>query len=34
VGAAPVIFNSVQIDIDTATGRAVGLARLSKVVDE
>ncbi|MGC8633582.1 MAG: TIGR00282 family metallophosphoesterase [Candidatus Limnocylindrales bacterium] len=33
VGSGPVVFNAVQIDIDSATGRALHIERLSQVVE-
>ena len=33
VGSGPVVFNAVQIDVDTATGRALHIERLSRLVD-
>ena len=33
VGSGPVLFNGVLIDVQAATGRAVGIQRLSRVVD-
>jgi 2',3'-cyclic-nucleotide 2'-phosphodiesterase len=33
VGEGPVLLNAVQIDIDTSTGRAQSMARISMVVD-
>jgi metallophosphoesterase (TIGR00282 family) len=33
VGSGPVVFNAVQIDIETATGRALHIERLSRMVD-
>jgi metallophosphoesterase (TIGR00282 family) len=33
VGEGPVIFNAVQIDIDPATGRALAIERIQRVVD-
>jgi metallophosphoesterase (TIGR00282 family) len=33
VGSGPVLFNAVLIDIQTATGRAVGIERIARVVD-
>ena len=33
VGEGPVVFNAVQIDIETATGRAVAIERISRIVD-
>ena len=33
VGHGPVIFNAVQIDIDVASGRAVHIERISRVLD-
>jgi metallophosphoesterase (TIGR00282 family) len=33
VGSGPVLFNAVLIDVQAATGRAVGIERLSRVVD-
>jgi len=34
VGSGPVLFNAVQIDIDSATGRALNIARITTVVEE
>ncbi len=34
VGSGPVLFNAVQIDVDSSTGQAVAMARISRVVDE
>ena len=34
VGSGPVLFNAVQIDIDTSTGSALHIARLNSVVEE
>ena len=34
VGSGPVLFNAIQLDIDSATGRAVSVARISRVVEE
>jgi len=34
VGSGPVIFNAIQIDADSSTGRAVNVARLNMIVDE
>jgi 2',3'-cyclic-nucleotide 2'-phosphodiesterase len=33
VGSGPVIFNAIQLDLETATGRAVAIERISQVVD-
>ncbi len=33
VGSGPVVFNAVQVDVDTATGRAVAIERIARVVD-
>jgi len=33
VGSGPVVFNAVQIDIDTATGRALHIERVSRMVE-
>jgi 2',3'-cyclic-nucleotide 2'-phosphodiesterase len=33
VGAGPVLFNAVQLDIETASGRAVAIERLTRVVE-
>ena len=33
VGDGPVVLNAVQIDIETATGRAVAIERISRIVD-
>jgi 2',3'-cyclic-nucleotide 2'-phosphodiesterase len=33
VGSGPVIFNAIQLDLETATGRAVAIQRISQVVD-
>ena len=33
VGSGPVVFNAVQIDVDSATGRALHIERLSRLVD-
>jgi len=33
VGVGPVVFNAVQIDIDPATGRALQLERIQRLVD-
>ena len=33
VGSGPVVFNAVQIDVDGATGRALHIERLSRVVE-
>ena len=30
----PVLFNAIQIDVDTTTGKAVAVLRMSRVVDE
>jgi metallophosphoesterase (TIGR00282 family) len=34
VGSGAVLFNALQVDIDSTTGCAVGLARVSRVVEE
>ncbi len=33
VGSGPVLFNAIQIDIDTSTGRATSVDRFSRIVD-
>jgi hypothetical protein len=33
VGSGPVIFNAIQVDVQVATGRAVALGRIARVVD-
>jgi metallophosphoesterase (TIGR00282 family) len=33
VGSGPVLFNAIQIDIDTSTGRAVSVDRFSRIVE-
>jgi 2',3'-cyclic-nucleotide 2'-phosphodiesterase len=33
VGSGPVLFNAMQIDVDTSTGQAVSVERLSRVVE-
>jgi metallophosphoesterase (TIGR00282 family) len=33
VGSGPVLFNAVQIDVDTSTGRATAIQRLNQVID-
>ncbi len=33
VGSGPVVFNAVQIDVDSATGRALHIERLSRLVE-
>jgi metallophosphoesterase (TIGR00282 family) len=33
VGSGPVLFNAVLIDIATATGRALGIERINRIVD-
>jgi len=33
VGSGPVLFNAIQIDVDTSTGRAVAVDRFSRIVD-
>jgi metallophosphoesterase (TIGR00282 family) len=33
VGSGPVVFNACLIDIETASGRAVGIGRLARIVD-
>jgi hypothetical protein len=33
VGNGPVLFNAVQIDIETATGRAVEIERIARVIE-
>jgi metallophosphoesterase (TIGR00282 family) len=33
VGSGPVLFNAIQIDIDTASGRAVSVERINRVFD-
>jgi metallophosphoesterase (TIGR00282 family) len=33
VGSGPVIFNAIQVDVQVATGRAVALGRISRVVE-
>ena len=33
VGEGPVLFNAVQIDIDPATGRALAIERIQRVVE-
>jgi len=33
VAGGPVVFNAVQIDVDTATGRALHIERVSRMVD-
>jgi 2',3'-cyclic-nucleotide 2'-phosphodiesterase len=34
VGTWPVLFNAIQIDVNTTTGRAAAVQRMSRVVDE
>ena len=34
VGNGPVLLNALQVDIDSATGRAVGVARISRVIED
>ena len=34
VGSGPVLFNAIQIDIDTSSGGALHIARISRIVDE
>jgi hypothetical protein len=34
VGSGPVIFNAIQIDIDTSSGCAVGVERIRQVVEQ
>jgi metallophosphoesterase (TIGR00282 family) len=33
VGSGPILFNAIQIDIDTTSGRAVNVERMSRIVD-
>jgi metallophosphoesterase (TIGR00282 family) len=33
VGSGPVLFNAVQIDVDTSNGRATAIQRLNQVID-
>ena len=33
VGTGPVVFNALQIDVETSTGRAVAVERLTRIVD-
>ena len=33
VGSGPVLFNAIQVDVDTSTGRAVSVDRFSLIVD-
>ncbi len=33
VGSGPVLFNAIQFDIDTTTGRAVSVERINRVID-
>jgi metallophosphoesterase (TIGR00282 family) len=33
VGSGPVLFNAVQIDVETATGRAVAIERIARVIE-
>jgi hypothetical protein len=33
VGSGPVLFNAIQVDVQVATGRAVALGRISRVVE-
>ena len=33
VGSGPVVFNAIQLDLETATGRAVAIERISRIVD-
>jgi calcineurin-like phosphoesterase len=33
VGSGPVLFNAIQIDLDTASGRATAVERLNRVVE-
>jgi metallophosphoesterase (TIGR00282 family) len=33
VGSGPVVLNAIQADIETATGRAVGIGRINRIVD-
>ena len=33
VGSGPVLFNAIQVDVDTSTGRAVSVERFSQIVD-
>ena len=34
VGSGPVLFNAIQIDIETATGRAVAVERLNRIIEQ
>jgi 2',3'-cyclic-nucleotide 2'-phosphodiesterase len=34
VGSGPVVFNACQIDIDPATGRALAIERIQRLIDE
>ena len=33
VGSGPVVFNALQVDIDPATGRALALERIQRLVE-
>jgi calcineurin-like phosphoesterase len=33
VGSGPVIFNAVQVDVDPASGRALQLERIQRLID-
>ena len=33
VGSGPVLFNALQIDVDTSTGRAVAVERINRIVE-
>ena len=33
VGEGPVVFNAVQVDIDPATGRALAIERIQRLVE-
>ncbi len=33
VGSGPVLFNAVQIDVDSTTGRAKAIARITRIID-
>jgi 2',3'-cyclic-nucleotide 2'-phosphodiesterase len=33
VGSGPVLFNAIQVDIEVATGRAVSISRLTRIVE-
>jgi calcineurin-like phosphoesterase len=33
VGEGPVVFNAVQIDVDPATGRALAIERLQRLIE-